>query len=72
MWQYDRVLQFNPPDGEFVVMNYRITKEIVPPFRIQPFMEDAGPGRVDLIIKVRPECLLHRVALSWLPTADSM
>eukprot|EP00658_Telonema_sp_P-2_P004165 TRINITY_DN11564_c0_g1_i10.p1 TRINITY_DN11564_c0_g1~~TRINITY_DN11564_c0_g1_i10.p1 ORF type:complete len:441 (+),score=95.23 TRINITY_DN11564_c0_g1_i10:175-1497(+) len=54
-FEYDRVLQFNPPDGEFVVMNYRITKEIVPPFRIQPFMEDAGPGRVDLIIKVRCE-----------------
>jgi len=54
-FEFDRVLQFNPPDGEFVVMNYRITKEIVPPFRIQPFMEDAGPGRVDLIIKVKCE-----------------
>ena len=26
--RYDRVLKFTPPDGEFVVMNYRITKEV--------------------------------------------
>jgi len=52
-FEYDRVLKFTPPDGEFVVMNYRITKEVAPPFRIHPFMEDAGAGKVDLIIKVK-------------------
>lgn len=34
-------------------MNYRITKEVMPPFRIQPFMEDAGAGKVDLVIKIK-------------------
>jgi len=52
-FEYERVLKFTPPDGEFVVMNYRITKEATPPFRIHPFMEDAGAGKVDLIIKVK-------------------
>jgi len=52
-FEYDRVLKFNPPDGEFIVMNYRITKEVMPPFRVQPFMEDAGAGKVDLVIKIK-------------------
>jgi len=52
-FEYERVLKFNPPDGEFIVMNYRITKEVAPPFRIHPFMEDAGAGKVDLIIKIK-------------------
>jgi len=51
-FEYDRVLKFTPPDGEFVVMNYRITKEVMPPFRIQPFMEDAGAGKVTIRVLV--------------------
>lgn len=50
-----RILQFVPPDGEFVVMNYRITNEFRAPFRIFPFFELVSPYKVELIIKIRAD-----------------
>jgi len=50
-----RVLTFVPPDGEFVVMNYRITSEFRAPFRIFPFFELVSPYKVELIVKVRAD-----------------
>ena len=38
-----RILSFQPPDGEFAVMNYRITGDFRAPFRIFPFIEESGP-----------------------------
>lgn len=40
-----------PPDGEFPVMNYRMTQEFKPPFRINALIEEAGP------LKVSKTCL---------------
>ncbi|GMY28493.1 AP-4 complex subunit mu, partial [Fagus crenata] len=39
----DRTLTLVPPDGEFPVMNYRMTQEFRPPFRINALIEEAGP-----------------------------
>lgn len=50
-----RVLSFVPPDGEFVVMNYRITSDFRTPFRIFPFFELVSPFKVELVIKVRAD-----------------
>lgn len=50
-----RILSFVPPDGEFVVMNYRITSDFRTPFRIYPFFELVSPYKVELIIKVRAD-----------------
>jgi len=50
-----RVLTFVPPDGEFVVMNYRITGDFRTPFRIFPFFELVSPYKVELIVKVRAD-----------------
>jgi len=50
-----RILSFQPPDGEFVLMNYRITGDTFrAPFRIFPFFELISPYKVELIIKARP------------------
>ncbi|WVY89612.1 hypothetical protein V8G54_035126 [Vigna mungo] len=38
----DRTLSLIPPDGEFPVMNYRMTQEFRPPFRINALIEEAG------------------------------
>jgi len=35
-----------PPDGEFPVMNYRLTQEFSPPFRINALIEEAGSLKV--------------------------
>ncbi|CAA3002611.1 AP-4 complex subunit mu [Olea europaea subsp. europaea] len=45
----DRTLSLVPPDGEFPVMNYRITQEFKPPFRINTLIEESGNYKVDHI-----------------------
>merc|ERR1719223_84447 len=54
-WGNERVLSFQPPDGEFVLMNYRITSDFRAPFRVFPFFELLSPYKVELIIKVRAD-----------------
>ncbi|PPR89345.1 hypothetical protein GOBAR_AA31338 [Gossypium barbadense] len=51
----DRTLSLVPPDGEFPVMNYRMTQEFKPPFRINCLIEEAGQLKAEVIIKVRAE-----------------
>jgi len=51
-----RTLVFLPPDGEFSVLNYRITNsDFFIPFRIYPVVEDStmSPYRLDLITNIR-------------------
>jgi len=50
-----RTLHFIPPDGEFSVLNYRVTNEFRQPFRIFPFFELVSPYKVELIIKIRAD-----------------
>uniref|UniRef100_A0A7S2SFF0 MHD domain-containing protein n=1 Tax=Mucochytrium quahogii TaxID=96639 RepID=A0A7S2SFF0_9STRA len=50
-----RTLNFVPPDGEFVVMNYRISNEFVAPFRVYPFIEEATPTQIEVIVKIRAD-----------------
>ncbi|XP_071697906.1 AP-4 complex subunit mu [Rutidosis leptorrhynchoides] len=51
----DRTLTLVPPDGEFPVMNYRMTQEFKPPFRINTLIEEAGSLKAEVILKVRAE-----------------
>ncbi|KAF5202815.1 Ap-1 complex subunit mu-2 [Thalictrum thalictroides] len=51
----DRTLSLVPPDGEFPVMNYRMTQEFKPPFRINALIEEAGAFKAEVILKVRAE-----------------
>eukprot|EP00811_Abedinium_folium_P033268 NODE_6244_length_1689_cov_10.516005.p1 GENE.NODE_6244_length_1689_cov_10.516005~~NODE_6244_length_1689_cov_10.516005.p1 ORF type:complete len:347 (+),score=80.80 NODE_6244_length_1689_cov_10.516005:390-1430(+) len=50
-----RTLSFRPPDGEFAVMNYRITGVFRAPFRISPFLEMQTPHKAEITIKVRAD-----------------
>ncbi|THG15982.1 hypothetical protein TEA_021522 [Camellia sinensis var. sinensis] len=51
----DRTLSLVPPDGEFPVMNYRMTQEFKPPFRINTLIEEAGALKAEVILKIRAE-----------------
>ncbi|XAR48502.1 hypothetical protein NMG60_11031347 [Bertholletia excelsa] len=51
----DRTLTLVPPDGEFPVMNYRMTQEFKPPFRINALIEEAGSLKAEVILKIRAE-----------------
>lgn len=48
-----KILSINPPDGEFIVMNYRIKGDYQTPFRIFPMLEPISPYRIDLNLKIR-------------------
>lgn len=50
-----KVLTLVPPDGEFVVMNYRITSDFRSPFRVFPVIEETSPYKVELVLKVRAD-----------------
>ncbi|KAH7289566.1 hypothetical protein KP509_30G009100 [Ceratopteris richardii] len=51
----DRTLTLVPPDGEFPVMNYRMTQEFKVPFKVYPTISDVGAFKAELVLKVRAE-----------------
>eukprot|EP00897_Mesotaenium_endlicherianum_P000516 jgi/Mesen1/10465/ME000082S09973 len=53
----DRTLTLVPPDGEFSVMNYRMTQEFKPPIRLYPVAEDSGPFKAEVVIRLRADYL---------------
>ncbi|GMN40125.1 hypothetical protein TIFTF001_009348 [Ficus carica] len=54
-FEADKTLTLVPPDGEFPVMNYRMTQEFKPPFRINALIEEAGALKAEVILKVYAE-----------------
>lgn len=50
-----RTISFYPPDGEFAVMNYRITGDFRAPFKFFPFVEQITPHKLEATIKVRAD-----------------
>lgn len=51
-----RTLHFLPPDGEFVILNYRITADFRCPFRITPIIEEPPGGyKLDIIVAIRAD-----------------
>lgn len=50
-----RTISFVPPDGEFVVLNYRITGEFKTPFRIFPAIEEVEPNKLEISVMIRAE-----------------
>ncbi|XP_068313014.1 AP-4 complex subunit mu-like [Pyrus communis] len=55
-FEVDKTLTLVPPDGEFPVMNYRMTQEFKPPFRINALIEEAGAHKAEVILKIYAEC----------------
>ncbi|XP_004291846.1 PREDICTED: AP-4 complex subunit mu-like isoform X1 [Fragaria vesca subsp. vesca] len=51
----DRTLTLGSTDGEFPVMNYRITQEFKLPFRINVLIEESGSLKAEVTIKVHAE-----------------
>lgn len=52
-FEEQKLLKLNPPEGEFVVMNYRIDGEYKPPFNLEPVLEQTSPFMYELHLKVR-------------------
>lgn len=54
-FEASRTLHFIPPDGEFSVLNYRVTADFAPPFRIFPVIEESGPYKLEVICVIRAD-----------------
>jgi AP-4 complex subunit mu-1 len=54
-FENSRTLHFIPPDGEFVVLNYRITADYRAPFRVYPTLEETGPYKLELSCLIRAD-----------------
>ena len=48
-----KTLTINPPDGEFLVMNYRIKGEFQTPFRIYTFIDELNSFQLQMTLKIR-------------------
>jgi AP-4 complex subunit mu-1 len=58
-FEHSRELHFFPPDGEFAVMNYRVTADFRAPFKIFPTVEITGQYKIELTCTIHadiPEC----------------
>ena len=54
-WESARTLSFVPPEGEFVVLNYRVTGDFTTPFRVFPSIEEVEPKKLEISVMVRGE-----------------
>jgi AP-2 complex subunit mu-1 len=49
----DRTVSFVPPDGEFVLMKYRVTDNVNLPFRVLPVIKEHGRSRLEVNVTVK-------------------
>lgn len=54
-FESSRMLSFIPPDGEFVLLNYRVTGDFSTPFRIIPSIEEVDPKKLEITVMVRAD-----------------
>ena len=40
-FEQSKILRISPPDGEFTLMNYRVTGEFQIPFRVFPYVDES-------------------------------
>ena len=47
-FESEHSISFIPPDGEFELMRYRITKDISLPFRVIPLVREVGRSKLEV------------------------
>lgn len=52
-FEKSRVIQFTPPDGEFDLMNYRVTSNLKMPFNVSAIVNEIGGTKVDYRVSVQ-------------------
>jgi len=54
-WASSRTLTVLPPDGEFNVLNYRVSRECRQPFKIFPSIEKLNKHKVEYSVRIRAD-----------------
>mmetsp|Transcript_2969 Transcript_2969/g.4555 ORF Transcript_2969/g.4555 Transcript_2969/m.4555 type:complete len:157 (-) Transcript_2969:254-724(-) len=57
-----KTLAIAPPDGEFLVMNYRINADYQTPFRIYPVITEVSPYKLHFELKIKATCPADKTA----------
>lgn len=52
-FESDHAISFIPPDGEFELMRYRITKDISFPFRVIPLVREVGRTKMEVKVVLK-------------------
>lgn len=63
-FERNRVIFMTPPDGEFVLMNYRISNAFRPPFKVIASIDFIGDFQVELCIRLRADIPAENYASS--------
>jgi len=51
----DKAVTFIPPDGEFILMKYRVSENINLPFKVSPIVKQLGRTRLEINVKVKAQ-----------------
>mmetsp|Transcript_38432 Transcript_38432/g.76984 ORF Transcript_38432/g.76984 Transcript_38432/m.76984 type:complete len:427 (-) Transcript_38432:427-1707(-) len=51
----DKAVTFIPPDGEFILMKYRVSENINLPFHVLPIVKELGRTRLEVNVKVKAQ-----------------
>lgn len=54
-FEREKVVALHAPEGECIVLNYRISGDFDLPFRFYPVIEEVDEGRVDVLLRVRAD-----------------
>lgn len=57
-----KTLTIQPPDGEFLVMNYRVNSEFTAPFRLYPFLDELNQYKLQFVLKIRSNFPAQHIA----------
>ena len=54
-FEQDRTISFIPPDGEFVLMNYRLNSRVKPLLQIDCIIENYTKSKIEFLIKAKAQ-----------------
>lgn len=57
-----KTLAITPPDGEFLVMNYRIHADYQTPYRVYPFIDEISSYKLQFTLKIKATMPSDKVA----------
>lgn len=52
-FEFNKTLELQVPIGEHIIMNYRLSRQFVPPFRVYTFLQMENKYKISLDVKIK-------------------